>query len=286
MPSLLSAVRDRVWAFSRPRVPRLVYANGGLGDELMLTAVARAARRSGQPLHILTNRPDCWEGNADPLSVQIGVDRWFYAQNRGWLAADIVHAAYANGTGRHVADQMAEKAGVSLPTDWRPVLPRAGPGQRDPRRLILQNSCRGARYAATTKEWPADRWAELAGRLARDFSLVQLGTPQDPPIPGAHDLRGRTTLREAAARIADAAALVGLESGLMHVAAAVGTPAVIIYGGRSRPHETGYPCHRNLTRSPPCAGCGLNDGCPHGIMCMDIPVAEVEQAVRETCGRP
>ena len=29
-------------------------------------------------------------------------------------------------------------------------------------------------------------------------------------------------------------------------------------------------------------GCGLNDGCPHQLVCLDIPIAEVEAAVRAT----
>lgn len=278
-------VLERWWAFTRPRIARLVYANGGLGDELLLTVVTRAARDAGTPLHVLSNQPDVWRDNPDPLSVQVGVDRWFYARRRGWLNTEIVHLAYQSGNGRHVAAQMAERAGIGLPPEWRPILIVRPPPQDHPRRLVLQNSCRGARYAAETKEWPQERWHDLARRLGSDFELVQVGTSADPPLPGARDLRARTTLREVAELMMGAAAFVGLESGLMHVAAAVRTPAVIIYGGRTRPAETGYPFHRNLTRSPACAGCGLNTGCPHAVMCMDIPVEEVEQAVRETSVR-
>ncbi len=283
MASLIPALQSRVWAYTRPRLPRLVYANGGLGDELMLTAVAHAARVAGRPLHVLTDQPECWRGNRDPASLQTGVERWHYACRRGWMRTEIIHLAYLSGNGRHVADQMAERAAVTLAPDWRPVLRLPRPPPRNSRLLVLQNSCRGARYAADTKEWAQERWQELARRLAREFTLVQIGTRRDPPLDAARDQRGRTTLRAAADLVAGAAALIGLESGLMHVAAAVGTPAVIIYGGRTRPKETGYPFHRNLTRSPPCAGCALNSGCPHSLMCLDIPVEEVEQAVRETC---
>jgi len=264
----------------------LIYANGGLGDELMLTAIARAAREVGRPAHVLTNLPVIWKNNSDPLSVHCGVDRWFYAKQRGWINPEIIHLAYTSGNGRHIAEQMADKAGVALPRDWRPILSARAPAERHSNLIVLQNSCRGARYAADTKEWPQERWRELVTRLTPDFELVQIGSSVDPPLPRTRDLRGQTTLHGAAELIAGSRCFLGLESGLMHVAAAVGTPAVIIYGGRTRPHETGYAFNHNITRAPDCAGCALNTGCSNGMICMDIPVSEVETAVRDAMNKP
>jgi hypothetical protein len=284
MPGLIQSLRDRWWAHTRPRLSRVIYANGGLGDELMLTAIARAAREAGHPVHVLTNLPAIWKNNPDPLSVQCGVEPWSYAKQRGWVKTEIVHLAYINGNGRHIAEQMAEKAGVLLPRDWRPFLPMGAPAERHSQRIVLQNSCRGARYAADTKEWPQERWQELVGRLTPDFELVQIGSSVDPPLPGTRDLRGKTTLHNAAELIAGARCFLGLESGLMHVAAAVGTSAIIIYGGRTRPHETGYAFNHNITRTPDCVGCALNTGCPNGMICMDIPVGEIEAAIHRVLG--
>lgn len=274
---------DRLWAMSRPRVPRLVYTNGGLGDELMLTAIAHTARAAGQPLHVLTNLPEVWQGNADAGSVQTDVERWFYAQRRGWIDSEIVHLGYeSTRAGRHIAQQMADHLGLLLPPAWRPVLPAARPATaRHPRRIVIQNSCRGARYAATTKEWAQAHWLTLCARLA-GYELVQLGSVHDPALPVTTDLRGKTTLIGAAEMLASAACFVGLESGLMHVAAAMHTPAVIVHGGRTAPTQTGYPFHRHITRQPPCAGCALNTGCPHDLVCLAIPPEEVLDAVQQS----
>jgi hypothetical protein len=279
MPNL-AGLSHRVWAAWGHKPARLYYTNGGIGDELMLTAIAAAARAAGRPIDVLVSHPDLWRDNSDPASYQTGLARWHYASLRRLIPTEVVHLSYENGNHRHIAAQMAAHAGVTLPADWRPTFPVGPSPIRDPRVIVLQNSCRGARYAATTKEWPAARWQDLATRLSRDFALVQIGTQRDPPLAGARDLRGRTSLHEAARVLAGAAAFVGLESGLMHVAAATSTPAVIIYGGRTRPHETGYAFNCNLTRNPPCAGCGLNDGCPHELVCLDISVDDVEAAVR------
>jgi hypothetical protein len=274
------AIRDRLWAASRPRLPKLYYTNGGIGDELMLTAVARAARAAGRPIPILASYPDLWRNNSDPATLQTSVERWHYAQRRGWIRTELVHLAYRTGAPGHIGEQMAAVAGVVLPRGWRPILPVTPAASRRPRLVVVQNSCRGARYAATTKEWPQERWRELALRLSRDCELVQIGSPQDPRLEAARDLRGQTTLLGAASLLAEAALFIGLESGLQHVAAAMETKSVIIYGGRSRPSETGYPFNHNLTRSPSCVGCGLNNDCPYGVMCMDIPVEDVEAAAR------
>jgi hypothetical protein len=279
MPTLLG-LSTRLWSLRRPEIERIYYTNGGLGDELILTAIAAAARAAGQPIHVIVTYPELWQGNTDPASLQHNLPRWLYAELRGWIKTKVVHLTYSMRTHRSIAEQMAEHAGVKLPLGWRPVFNLDEPVERTPRRIVFHNSCRGARYAATTKEWPQDRWNTLIGNLVNDFELIQIGTRADPPVAGTQDWRGKTTLAESFKLLASAQLFIGLESGLMHVAAAVSTPAVIIVGGRSRPEETCYPFNHNITRSPDCVGCGINNGCPHALMCLDIPVNEVEAAIR------
>jgi hypothetical protein len=98
-----------------------VYANGGLGDELMLTAIAHAARLDGHPLHVVTARPEVWRDNHDPLSLQVDIERWHYAKRRGCIAAQIVHLLYRAGGPEHIAARMAKCTGVALPPGWWPV---------------------------------------------------------------------------------------------------------------------------------------------------------------------
>jgi hypothetical protein len=248
----------------------------------MLTAVARAARVAQRPISILTDLPDVWSGNSDPAFVATGIERWHYAQRRSWIPrVEIRHLVTSNFGGRHLAQQAADHLGLTLPASWMPIL-RFKRRPRAPRRIVFQLSCRGARYAADTKEWALERWCALLTRFAADYELIQLGTKLDPAITHAIDLRGRTSLADAAAWMDSAAVFIGLESGLTHLAAATGVPAVIIQGGRTAPTLTGYPWHRHLTRSPSCAGCAINSGCPHNRVCLDIPVDEVEAAVRQT----
>ncbi len=280
MPTL-NGIQCRLWSLRGRKPARVCYSNGGIGDELMLTAIAAAARAAGLPLDIIAAYPALWHGNSDPASLQTGVDRWHYASRRGWIPTTVVHLGYQTSQPLHIAEQMAQHVGIKLADGWRPVLHTRLATTRDPRLIVVQNSCSGARYSATTKEWPQDRWQALVRRLAGEFRIVQIGTTSDPALGSTEDLRGRTTLHEAAGLLSGAGCFLGLESGLMHVAAATRSPAVIIYGGRTRPHETGYQFNWNLTRAPSCAGCSINTGCPHELICLDIPVEEVEQAVRK-----
>jgi len=94
--------------------------------------------------------------------------------------------------------------------------------------------CPGAEYG------PAKRWRyfrELASKL--DGEVVLLGSASDKEsaegIPGKN-LVGRTTLDEAMDLIAGAAIVVSNDSGLMHVAAASGTPQVALFGSSSPVH--------------------------------------------------
>ncbi len=77
------------------------------------------------------------------------------------------------------------------------------------------------------------------------------------------DLYARTTtFRQALAVLSVCRAFVGTEGALHHGAAAVGTPAVVLFSEFISPDVTGYPQHRNLRQAgaacgsrKPCKGC-------------------------------
>jgi len=95
--------------------------------------------------------------------------------------------------------------------------------------------CPGAEYGPA-KRWPY--FVELAARMP--LPVVILGTATDREssagIPGKN-LAGETSLDEAIDLISSAQFVVTNDSGLMHVAAAVGTPQVALFGSSS-PHHT------------------------------------------------
>jgi ADP-heptose:LPS heptosyltransferase len=90
-----------------------------------------------------------------------------------------------------------------------------------------------------SRRWPAARFAEVADALAeRDFRIVLTGTAAEQATVGevsarmrhpACDLAGRTTLGSLAALLEGAALLVTNDTGVSHLAAALGTRSVILF---------------------------------------------------------
>ncbi len=101
----------------------------------------------------------------------------------------------------------------------------------------------GAEYGEA-KRWPTDRFAELARRLGRDgWAVVVLGSAREQPLgeqirthaahPLVRNLCGDTSLGDAVDLLAQARVAVTNDSGLMHIAAAVDTHVIAIYGSSS-----------------------------------------------------
>lgn len=136
------------------------------------------------------------------------------------------------------------------------------------------------------KRWDSQRWSELAATLAMDYDLVQLGNDDEPELPGATRLAGALSMRESAAVLAHAWLHVGGVSFLMHVANGLGVPAVIIYGGRETPANSGYDSNTNLYVKTDCSPCWIHashgDSCSHGMECMDrVQVEDVLHAISD-----
>ncbi len=104
--------------------------------------------------------------------------------------------------------------------------------------------CPGAEYGPA-KRWPARHFATLADELIRrDYAVWLLGSPKDKAV-GDDIVRlagptgalinhcGNTTLTQAIDLIAASSFVVCNDSGLMHVAAALGRPLVAVYGSSS-----------------------------------------------------
>jgi ADP-heptose:LPS heptosyltransferase len=136
------------------------------------------------------------------------------------------------------------------------------------------------------KDWPDYSWIALVGRLAQFGSVIEIGeagpAPAGLPPRNYVDLRGRTSLEKLVAAIAAADLHVGPDSGPMHIAAAVGTPSVVIYGGYIDPENTLYPGNVALAAQVSCSPCWLRTPCPFERQCLSgISPGSVEEAVRK-----
>ena len=119
----------------------------------------------------------------------------------------------------------------------------------------------------STKRWPAESFAEVADRLQQEGygSVVLIGGPGErakvATVTGqmktpAIDLTGATTVGLLPALLSKASLLITNDSGPMHIAAAVGTPVVALFGPTSAlltgPYGAG---HSVLTGNVSCRPC-------------------------------
>jgi ADP-heptose:LPS heptosyltransferase len=81
-----------------------------------------------------------------------------------------------------------------------------------------------------TKRWPLSAWTALCNTLHdHDYQLIQIGQGDDR-IGLDHDYVDRTSIREAGAILSHCSLFIGCDSGLLHLAAAVRTPAIGLFG--------------------------------------------------------
>ena len=149
------------------------------------------------------------------------------------------------------------------------------------------------------KCWQAERTAALVDAIVADgLAVVLTGAPDAPEralndailasmTPAARartvDLAGRLTLSELGALTARARVFAGVDSAPMHIAAAVGTPTLALFGPSSEiawgPWRV---AQRVVTSAHSCRPCGL-DGCGGGKVseCITtLPVNRVHDALR------
>jgi heptosyltransferase-2 len=153
----------------------------------------------------------------------------------------------------------------------------------------------GATYGEA-KCWPPVRFAQLGRRLIKDHGAFILifgsSRPQEKALnaaiaegigEGCLNLSGKTSLLELAALLRRCRLLVTNDTGTMHIAAAVGTRVVAIFGPTD--HRTTSPLGEGqviIRKEVPCSPC-LKRVCPEDHRCMElISVANVLKAAQKS----
>jgi len=191
-----------------------------------------------------------------------------------------------------------------LPAEWRP---RLFLDDANLARLREQHGLGGEPVVALmpgaeygpAKRWPAPGFAALARSLAQaGRSVLLLGSAKERDlgeeirVPAAsarvRNLCGETTLGDVVDLLAAADAAVSNDSGLLHVAAAAGTPVVAIYGSSSPTFTPPLTARATiLYRGIECSPCFARE-CPLGhLRCLrEIGPGDVLQAVERALATP
>jgi len=141
------------------------------------------------------------------------------------------------------------------------------------------------------KDWGLSNWIQLVQEFSRrhgNWNLVLIGSREDFELSNevggnwtngqVLNLCGLATPRVSAAVIQRCQLFIGLDSGPMHLAAAVGTPVVAIFSARSKPMEW-FPrgqYSKAIYHQTDCYDCGLEVCVTHQKKCLtSISVVEV-----------
>lgn len=149
------------------------------------------------------------------------------------------------------------------------------------------------------KCWPAERNAQLADRLAAEGHPVVLTSAPDETAfideiiesttSKPLNLAGQLSLKELGALTARARLFIGVDSMPMHLAAAMGTPSVALFGPSSENEWAPWNVEqRVLTTTHSCRPCRV-DGCGGSKLseCLTLlPVDAVHAAARELLATP
>ena len=280
----------------------LSFGFGGIGDDLMCSTVAREWKRRGaRNIWVLAQHGSLFRGNPDITGVLAYNEQLLTSlRSCGHDVKLLRYQTHLDSEDRdeapreHLLAALARAAGLEGEVTLRPYLhlteqERRG-GRLATRQIVIQSSGRSARFCMRTKEWFPERFAEVTRALRAKATVIQVGSSQDPALPAAIDLRGRTSLRETAAILHNSDLFVGLVGGMMHLARSVDCRAAIVYGGRERPEQSGYSANENLTLQSPCSPCWSWNRCDHEMACMtgisaEAVVAACERALRRT-GEP
>lgn len=131
------------------------------------------------------------------------------------------------------------------------------------------------------RRWGGNRFALVAEELAsHGYNIVIVGAAADSQdaaviknsVPRAVDLTGKTSLQEAAAVLSLSRLLICADSGLLHIAVALGIPTVSLFGpGRRKKWAPLSERHRVIDKQLSCSPCttyGSTPPCSQQIACM------------------
>jgi predicted lipopolysaccharide heptosyltransferase III len=189
---------------------------------------------SGAQVRIGFNAEERWTGRC--YTTVVRPDAGMHRIERDLASLVPLGAAISDGIPRlrltpeddAKVEQLARELGLASDRSWVVIQP-------------------GARY--WFKAWPSERFAQLADCLNDRFGCQILvgGSPEEEPLTQSVvrqaksrlvSLAGRSDVRALAAALKRSALFIGNDTGAMHIAAAVGTPVVGLFGP-SNPAEWG-----------------------------------------------
>lgn len=254
---------------------------GSLGDEVALTALVREIRlqRPKETIHVECNRPELFHlnphvGKREEDDGQVHDLVWASDHTVGNLVYQ-----YAKQLGVKVYDTAPK---IFLEEADVPDVPVCL-GKWPPKVVAIDIWAGWFR-----RRWPFERFQELVDRLRQhlQWMVIEVGA-STPDFQGKKRDRllqnvdgcevDKRSVRQTAAILRSCDLFIGADAGLAHVAAAVGTPQIVIYAvpWYARAYRSTYPL---FSLKHPMCGC--QEWCDHGDRMAEVTVDDVMETIK------
>jgi hypothetical protein len=261
------------------------------GDALAMTAAIYSLHK-GHPgrytTAVQTNWPEVFDNNPDVVPLSSIPDA-------APLQMHYPAIHQSNDRGIHFMQGWCEFLGSALGINVplltnRPHLYFADPECIRPSIDDYWVICSGGKSDFTNKMWGQHNYQEVVDRIGGRVKFVQVGANPDdhPPLTGLFNHTvGRTSLRSLFYLVRWSRGVLCGVSLLMHVAAALGKPAVVIAGGREPVQWNAYPKQHYL-HTVGALSCSTSKGDVGGACWRSrvVPLGDGSVLDRDTCERP
>ncbi|MGA2916034.1 MAG: glycosyltransferase [Sedimentisphaerales bacterium] len=268
-----------------------IFIGHGFGDNLMATAVIAGIKKEypDTRIFVLTKRRwEVFENNpnvAACYNARKMMKKFPEIYKKAILLSEYTYADFRNAKEvKHMIDRMYDLIGINVQN--RIYQPEIYLTQKelDYRHCRLQRLSRPLVAVAPSgkittkipnKFYAIEKWLRLAALLKKaNITVIQVGDKREGPLlEGARNWRN-LGYRKTASVLRHCDAIITHVSGIMHLATAVGTPCITIYGGTEDPLVSGYPCNINITTDLPCSPCWLEKPCDKPV-CKDMLTPEL-----------
>lgn len=237
----------------------------GMGDELMLAGEARVTRMA-DPAHrrvkalrkavVPGQAPvyrwsEVWEHNPDMARPEEKGDFIVLDENAGrrYRSHETKERRHWTDVRPHLPVIHLTQAEIDWANNW---VPRGS--------ILIEPAIKA--NASPNKDWGRENWQRLVDAKP-SLNWLQLAPHgvRTSVLAGVKTVVACPDFRHAAAALMFTSSAVLPEGGLHHAAAAVGTRAVVIFGGFISPQQTGYALHENIFTGV--VPCGMRVPCDH-----------------------
>ena len=249
-----------------------------MGDHLLCTALFKElALRNQNNTWMLSNYPDLFLNNPDINRVV--EDSWKtvkYLEKFNKKPKLLYYGKWIGDIDRieppksHIINEIVVKSGIVGEISLRPYWYNRSKKdflKNKSSYICVQSTKTFSSTPMLNKQWSEQKLQNVVDKLSKRYNVIQLGSKNEPKINNVIDLRG-CTINETAKYLTYADFFIGQVGFLMHLARAVDTRSVIIYGGREKAWQSGYPCNQNLESDIECSPCWQNNKCDLQKKCL------------------